>query len=573
MKKFKKTMASLMSAAVAVAGLSTVPAMMVGAEEAKYDVFIAIGANQDWSACYAGEDLVDASAEVNPNITVTNAKIGVGDTVTVSLEFAEPIDYTWYMAPVVAASGVTEADFDVELAIDGATVGLGEGDGINWWAEDTGNFTEANGNQAIRLYGGYNEWSADKTYIESPANVTKIEYTITCNSLTASGETAAASKLYKADTNAGNTIDKTFKITDPTEVTFTLAGFGDTTATLGLADASWAYQDWTSSVVVSGDGTYTVTSVDAATAGVEIADGVVVFVVDIPVASEAIKIADTSYVVSDVKVNGEAVNFIYGDIEEKGNVRIEIYNEYGPTNCDETVWTGEAPTAEPEVELAAVDFNGTYNAYIGIQSPTYSFRNAWYDSYGLGTTEFGQITGWEGSDEVVRQGTINDTQIAGNGTYTVSVTDMDLSGDFDSQDYFNLIFVSTDIPNSGEITISDMKLTVDGRNVDINPIVSPDSKEWLTMLIQNIWNDDVKTIGYYNVPPTNVEITFTVSGFAYDKAADDTAVVTSEEAAAGDAEEKGSKTGLVVGIVCGVVAVAGAGIGIGVAQKNKKKKQ
>ncbi len=185
---------------------------------------------------------------------------------------------------------------------------------------------------------------------------------------------------------------------------------------------------------------------------------------------------------------------------------------------------GEA--AAPEVDT--VDLNGTYNAYLGLQTPTYSFRNAFDDAtYGRETEYFNQITGWEGSDAIVKEGTFTDAVISGNGTYTVSVNGMNLEGDFDSQDYFNLIFLSTDIPNTGEITISDIKLSIDGRDVQCSPILSPDSLSYVNMLIQNIWNEDVATIGFYTVPPKDMEITFTVSGFAYDNEA---AAAPSEEA-------------------------------------------
>lgn len=162
--------------------------------------------------------------------------------------------------------------------------------------------------------------------------------------------------------------------------------------------------------------------------------------------------------------------------------------------------------------------------------------------------------------------------IAGNGTYTVSVSGLDLTGDFDSQDYFNLLFLSTDIPNTGEITISDMKLNVGGSDVSINPILSPDSVNYVNMLIQNIWNDDVKTIGYYMVPPTEMSITFTVSGFAYDKAADEAPAATEAPAAdtAAPAEDTaGSNTGLIIGIVVAVVVVA-AVVAVVVVSKKKK---
>lgn len=240
---------------------------------------------------------------------------------------------------------------------------------------------------------------------------------------------------------------------------------------------------------------------------------------------------------------------------------------------------GDATTTDTAVE--AVDLNGTYNAYLGLQTPTYSFRNSFDDeTYGRDTEYFNQITGWDGADAITREGTFTDAVIAGNGTYTVSVSGMDLSGDFDSQDYFNLIFLSTDIPNTGEITISDMVLTVDGRDVSISPILSPDSVNYVNMLIQNIWNEDVATIGYYSVPPTEMSITFTVSGFAYDNesaaATDDAAADTTEasddaasaDTAAEESESGSSNTVVIVIIVIVVIAVI-ACVAVAVSRKKK----
>ena len=126
--------------------------------------------------------------------------------------------------------------------------------------------------------------------------------------------------------------------------------------------------------------------------------------------------------------------------------------------------------------------------------------------------------------------------------------------------------------NTGEITISDMKLEVDGRDVAIAPIVSPDSVNYINMLIQNIWNDDVKEIGYYQVPPTAMKITFTVSGFAYDNASagaeapkEETPAAPSDAAPApteAPADNAGSEGGMspvvIVIIVVAVVAVIAA---------------
>jgi hypothetical protein len=157
------------------------------------------------------------------------------------------------------------------------------------------------------------------------------------------------------------------------------------------------------------------------------------------------------------------------------------------------------------------------------------------------------------------------------------------ASEFDGQDYMNLIFLSTDIPNTGAITISDIVLTVDGSTPSINPILSPDSVNYVNMLIQNIWNEDVKTIGFYTTPPTEISITFTVSGFNYDNAsASGTAgdittdsapeVSSTEEATETSAESSsGLSTGAVVAIVIIVIVVVAAAVGIGVYSSKKKK--
>ena len=244
---------------------------------------------------------------------------------------------------------------------------------------------------------------------------------------------------------------------------------------------------------------------------------------------------------------------------------------------------------EEEAPAASVDFGGTYNAYIGFQTPKYSFRNAWDDgSYGRDVAGdmdyFHQVTGWDGNDAVVLPGTLTDVVIAGNGTYTVSVDGLSFpDGEFADQEYMNLIFLSTDIPNTGEITISDVQLKVNGSGVDLmnGPIVSPDDEEYITMLLQNIWNDEVGEIGYYAVPPTSMSITFTVSGFNYDAEvqaeepteapapADGNDTAPAETTTSNDTEESGSNVVLIVVIVVVVVVVA-AGAGIVVAKKKKK---
>ena len=107
------------------------------------------------------------------------------------------------------------------------------------------------------------------------------------------------------------------------------------TTKLGFADTAWAVQDWESSVAVTGDGQYTLES--TAVAG---AADFGVFVVDIEqMFADA---PEATAVLDKVEVDGSELSFDaakikYGDIEEKGNYRIEIYNQYGETKNDSPV--------------------------------------------------------------------------------------------------------------------------------------------------------------------------------------------------------------------------------------------
>lgn len=107
------------------------------------------------------------------------------------------------------------------------------------------------------------------------------------------------------------------------------------TAKLGFADTAWAVQDWESSVTVTGDGQYTLES--TAVAG---ASDFGVFVVDIEQmfadAPEATAVLD-KVEIDGAEISFDAAKIIYGDIEEKGNYRIEIYNQYGDTKNDSPV--------------------------------------------------------------------------------------------------------------------------------------------------------------------------------------------------------------------------------------------
>jgi hypothetical protein len=251
-----------------------------------------------------------------------------------------------------------------------------------------------------------------------------------------------------------------------------------------------------------------------------------------------------------------------------------------------------ADAGEAAAAVADVDLSGVYHAYLGIQGPKYTFRDGYSNaSTGYGTDFFNQVT--KQGDTVTGESipaTINDVEIAGNGTYTVSITGLEFPDDeFESQDYMNLIFVSTDIPNTGAITISDLALNIDGRDVTISPIVDPDSIDYLGIMIQNIWNEDpsIQQIGYYSTPMSDISVTFTVSGFSYDNpdatgavtteeeevadtgADTDAAAAATEEPAAETAAESSGISGGVVALIIIIVAVIIAVVAVVVVKKKE----
>ncbi len=120
-------------------------------------------------------------------------------------------------------------------------------------------------------------------------------------------------------------------------------------AVIGFSDMSWSHQDWETSVEVTGDGTYTLTSTTLAGA-----EDFGVFVVDLQ--NMYAEYPEATAVLDKIEVDGAEISFdadkiMYGDIEEKGNFRIDIYNQYSDTALDPGV-----NQATPAAESIAVTF-------------------------------------------------------------------------------------------------------------------------------------------------------------------------------------------------------------------------
>ena len=427
-------------------------------------------------------------------------------------------------------------------------------------------------------------------------------------------------------------------------VNFTVSGFGtaggpaetadnsdaatEAVAHLKINNESWGdYEAEYVDATITGDGTYTV-SMNAA----EAQDLAQFNALEVP-NGEALLGTACVLTVDSIKINGEEITLqgaSYTCSADGAGVdtRVNLYNEWNDpddtatagddSHLDQRVasgslmdataclWTADqlAGVQSVEVTFTVSDYgknaeageaatgngefdpNGEFNGYFGVQTAAYSFRNAWNDSYGLGTPEWNQITGWNGNDEVVRTGTITDAVIKGNGTYTVSLTGVDFADDAET---LNLLFLSTDIPLDKGVEISDITVRMGGKKVYEfeESYQDPDTKDYIKTLLINTYNDAFKAdneFAYTLSAGMDIEITFTVSGLAYDNpdavpSGDTTPVETSAAsttqaanqatttAGADAASQGGVSVGVIIAIVAAVVVVAAIVV---VAVKKKK---
>lgn len=586
-KKMKKFFASLLAFAMMFSTLS----LTAAAEEEEYLMFLAYGGESQadaWNLCWANEEGNESG------ITATTAMAKVGDTVTIGVTLPEAATKTWYVAPVIIAEGVSDVSYTIDkVTMDGNditdTIDLTLGE-KEWWYEGTGNYTET---QAVRLKGGYNEW-ADKYIAESPVGFTTMEYTITLNSITLGGGEAAGEKVLSEESYPA------------------FIAFGGDEA----AENDWGFQYY-------GDGASSNKGDVVATNG-ELKNGeTTTLTLEFPsevfytwftspcfIAEDASAISPDSTFEVKVLIDGEEVATDLsagkscwaegtGDYADTQAVRIGGgYNEWGDKYIAESpkgfktltfevtptiyVAGGEAP-AEEEAPANEFDPNGTYHAYLGVQTPTWIFRNSYDDAtYGKDSGCFDQL-GFVDGDWIAQGGTFTDVEITGNGTYTVSLTGYDFSGQFDGaailgdEGLFNLLFVSTDLPVNDEVVISNVVLKMDGKTITEleSAFLDPDSKTVQKVLLANIWNKEITALPYYAAPTQSIEVSFDVSGFANDavqaepEATEAPSTDAAAEATEAPAESSGSNTGLIIGIVVAVVVVAAAAAGVVVAKKKK----
>ena len=219
---------------------------------------------------------------------------------------------------------------------------------------------------------------------------------------------------------------------------------------------------------------------------------------------------------------------VYWDNGYNGQYGFGLFNR---NTCEQTqpeiikAIVDAVATKDPKVGLGAnvtsgsetVEKQDSANAYIGIQTGVYTFRNAWDDgTYGKDSEWFNTLIRWEdtngdGEDDIIDTGaTFTDAQIKEDGTYTVSVQGYDFSGDCDE---LNMLFVSTDLPYSGALRVKDVVLGIDGQETKLNnPVISADASGNLYIEVVNKYNTEISGSVEYTMPKDSFSITFTLEG-------------------------------------------------------------
>ena len=342
------------------------------------------------------------------------------------------------------------------------------------------------------------------------------------------------------------------------EVDFSLLPVTDV-AYLMYADGAWAHQFWydgneypvtATTAEVTGQGSYTVgltfnePAEGLAFAAVGIAKGEQTFngyFIDI----------------TDIKVNGESipVGAGYTSSDDGVTTRENIYNEWvtdlptdarradgslegaSPIIVDKEAFQSvtsvevtfdyiygkpieKNPDAPLTEEEAAELLKADYNAYIGVQTTSYIFRNAWDEAnYGRDSADnpgfFDRLTGWDADNNAVDYGgTFTDAILTTAGTYSVSLTTGEMG--FGTDEAFRLLFVSTDIPSKlvkdGFLEISDVQIKI-GEAATQKYTDIDTSGTYVRIVVIDEYNRGEAPFGY-TVPGANATITvnFTVSG-------------------------------------------------------------
>lgn len=237
-----------------------------------------------------------------------------------------------------------------------------------------------------------------------------------------------------------------------------------------------------------------------------------------------------------------------------------------------------------------INLDGTYHAALGVSTSTQIWinRNAYFaeDANGYyGTDQWSKLMSEDSTtgEKVEHAGNFTDVEIKGNGTYTVALE----GADFEGETAICMLHVATDIPVCEEITFSDVSAKINNRTVvTFEEAYMENEEPYLTggmdIILLNHWREELvsqvqkkglsesSSNGYdllSGAGNDNVEVTFTVSGFNYDKEIEETpepavaAEENRENVSNGGVQISGPGLAVVIAALglCGVVIVIVSG--------------
>lgn len=253
--------------------------------------------------------------------------------------------------------------------------------------------------------------------------------------------------------------------------------------------------------------------------------------------------------------------------------------------------------AQAAKKKKAFDPNGKYHATLGIQTCT----DLWLTHMGYYEKSQNSYYNTENADKLMYKdketnkdtaatGTLTNTEIAGNGTYTVKLEGLDSMNETD----ISQLHIATDIPLNDTVKFTDVKATINGKEILRFDEGVPENEEpylqgGMVILLLNHWRAElVKDVAAKGLSENvesgwkllngtgddNIEITFTVSGFDYDNP---DAVAATEPPAADNAADSGaasaSSTSGTSGVPAAPIAAAVIVIVIAAIVISKKKKK
>lgn len=186
--------------------------------------------------------------------------------------------------------------------------------------------------------------------------------------------------------------------------------------------------------------------------------------------------------------------------------------------------------------VSAEEEKPVYHAALGIQTATQIWIQRW-GYYHESFNEFYDTTNFDklyDSQKQFYNGTFEDVEIKGNGTYTVSLNNAEFMG----ETTVSQLHVATDIPvaESEKLTFSDVKLEINGNKIlKFDTAVMENEENYMqggaVILLLNHWREELIatliTMGrgedasngwdlLQGSGMENVSVTFTVSGLSYD---------------------------------------------------------